>query len=139
MIYVPGVAHRKNEESHTSGIYAQFEEVRQNPVASSTHSQRVQDEALSRSLSASIIRAMRTHNPPLKVHSIGNPVRSEIRKSGGKSYLPTVLRNTAIPTKVLVEVANMNNPQDRQHLANPEWRQWFAESFVDALISHYNK
>lgn len=139
MVYVPGTAHRKNEESHTTGVYAQFEEVKRNPVASSTYSQRVQDEALSRTFAETLTRSLRAHNPPLKVHSIGNPIRSEIRKSGGKSYLPTVLRNTAVPTKVLVEVANMNNPQDRAHLANPQWRQWFAEAFVDALRSHYNR
>ena len=139
MVYVPGTAHRKNQESHTTGVYAQFEEVRKNPVASSTASQRVQDEALSRTFAETLTRSLRAHNPPLKVHSIGNPIRSEIRRSGGKSYLPTVLRNTAIPTKVLIEVANMNNSRDRQHLSNPDWRQWFAESFVDALRSHYNK
>lgn len=139
MVYVPGTAHRKNQESHTTGIYAQFEEVKRNSVASSTYSQRVQDEALSRTFADTLTRSLRAHDPPLKVHSIGNPIRSEIRRGGGKSYLPTVLRNTAIPTKVLIEVANMNNARDRAHLSNPKWRQWFAESFVDALRTHYNK
>ena len=53
-------------------------------------------------------------------------------------FLPGVLRYNNIPTKVLVEVANMNNEQDQQRLSNPLWRQWFAEAFVNALRATYN-
>lgn len=80
---------------------------------------------------------MRSNDPALKVHDAGDPIRNVIRQSGGKAYLPAVLRNTAVPTKILIEVANMTNPTDQTHLANPQWRQWFAEAFVQALRNHY--
>jgi N-acetylmuramoyl-L-alanine amidase len=81
---------------------------------------------------------MCTNDPPLKVHDAGDPIRNVIRQSGGRAYVPAVLRNAQVPTKVLIEVANMTNPADQKHLANPEWRQWFAEAFVNALRDNFN-
>ena len=51
--------------------------------------------------------------------------------------MPCVLRNTAVPTKVLLEVANMLNTTDQQRLADPKWREWLAEAIVDALKHHF--
>jgi N-acetylmuramoyl-L-alanine amidase len=42
-----------------------------------------------------------------------------------------------VPTKVLIETANLNNATDRQRLADPDWRQTFAEAYVDALMRYY--
>jgi N-acetylmuramoyl-L-alanine amidase len=38
---------------------------------------------------------------------------------------------------VLVETANLNNATDRERLADPEWRQWYANALLDALLDHY--
>jgi N-acetylmuramoyl-L-alanine amidase len=92
---------------------------------------------MSRAFAATLVSTLRTNNPPIKVHDAGDPIRNVIRQSGGRAYVPAVLRNNLIPTKVLVEVANMTNPTDQKHLADPKWRQWFAEAFVDALRNHY--
>lgn len=138
MVYVPGAQYRRDSERPSGTIYNHFDEVRRNPTATSTASQRTRDEALSRNFALTLLQTMRTNDPPLKVHDAGDPIRNVIRQSRGRAYLPAVLRNTAIPTKVLVEVANMTNPTDQQHLANPRWRQWFAEAFVDALRNHFN-
>ena len=40
-------------------------------------------------------------------------------------------------SKVLVEVANMTNETDCLRLADPQWRQTFAEAYVDALKRYY--
>ncbi len=80
---------------------------------------------------------MATNTPPLKVHDAGPPIRNVIRRSGGQTFVPAVLRNTLVPTKVLVEAANMTNPTDQQRLADPEWREWFAEAFVNAVKLHF--
>ena len=137
MVYVPGAKYRRPSERPSGGIYSRFDEVRRNPTATSTASQRIRDEALSRNFAGTLLHSMRTNKPPLKVHDAGDPIRNVIRQSGGRAYLPAVLRNTAVPTKVLIEVANMTNPTDQQHLANPEWRQWFANAFVNALRNHF--
>jgi len=43
-----------------------------------------------------------------------------------------------VPTKVLVETANLNNATDRSRLADPWWRQQFAKAYVDALKIHFD-
>lgn len=138
MVYIPGAKYRRESERPSGSIYNRFEEVRQHPTSSSTSAQLRKDEALSQNFANILLQAMRTNNPPLKVHDAGDPIRNVIRQSGGRAYVPAVLRNTLVPTKVLIEVANMTNPADQKHLANPEWRQWFAEAFVEALRRHYN-
>ncbi len=138
MIYVPGNQYRRDTETPSGSIYGRFEEARRNPTARSTAAQRKRDEALSRNFAGALLTAMRNNNPPIKVHDAGDPIRHVIRQSGGRAYLPAVLRNSAIPTKVLIEVANMTNPTDQKHLADPQWRQWFAEAFVEAIRLHYS-
>ncbi|MCK5862960.1 MAG: N-acetylmuramoyl-L-alanine amidase [Candidatus Hydrogenedentes bacterium] len=138
MVYVPGAKYRRSSERPSGSIYKRFEEVRRHPTSSSSSSQRRKDEALSQNFANTLLQAMRSNNPPLKVHDAGDPIRNVIRQSRGRAYVPAVLRNTIIPTKVLVEVANMTNPKDQKRLADPEWRQWFAEAFVTALRKHFN-
>ncbi len=138
MVYVPGAQYRRESERPSGSIYNHFEEVRRNPTASSTAAQRTRDEALSRNFALTLLQTMRTNDPPLKVHDAGDPIRNVIRQSRGRAYLPAVLRNTTVPTKVLIEVANMTNPTDQQRLADPQWRQWFAEAFVNALRNHFD-
>ena len=138
MVYIPGAKYRRSSERPSGSIYSRFDEVKRHPTSSSSSSQRKKDEALSHNFAATLLQALRTNDPPLKVHDAGDPIRNVIRQSGGRAYVPAVLRNTIVPTKVLVEVANMTNPTDQQRLADPKWRQWFAEAFVEALRNHYN-
>jgi N-acetylmuramoyl-L-alanine amidase len=60
-----------------------------------------------------------------------------IRQGKGTAYVPAVLRNNLIPTKVLVETANLNNATDRERLADPEWRQDYAQALTNALLAHF--
>ena len=84
-----------------------------------------------------LLRSLAQNTPPIKVHDTGDPIRNVIRRGGGETFVPAVLRNTMVPTKVLVETANLTNAEDRERLADPQWRQWFAEAFVAAVRAHY--
>jgi N-acetylmuramoyl-L-alanine amidase len=137
MVYVPGAQYRRDSETPSGSIYDRFAETRGHRTFTSTAPERRRDEALSHNFAETLLEAMRKHNPPLKVHSASQPIRNVIRQSGGRAYLPAVLRNCAVPTKVLIEVANMNNATDRGHLANPEWREWLASAIANALKQHF--
>ncbi len=138
MVYVPGTAYRSDKDISGSSTYKRYKEVSPNSASKSTGEERKRDEALSRVFASTLLASMRTNDPPLKVHDAGDPIRNVIRRSKTETFLPGVLRFNNIPTKVLVEVANMRNPQDQQRLSDPRWRQWFAEAFVNALRTHYN-
>lgn len=137
MVYVPGADYRRDSETPAGSLYHRYKESRGAPTATSTAAQRRKDEALSRDFAETFLRALRESRPPVKVHSAGSPVRNVIRQRGGRAYVPAVLRNCAVPTKVLIEAANMLNAQDQAALADPAWREAFAAAFVDALIRHY--
>lgn len=137
MVYVPGAQYRRDSETPGGAIYDQFAEARGHRTFTSTAEVRRRDEALSHNFAVTLLEALRTHKPPLKVHSASQPIRNVIRQSGGRAYLPAVLRNCAVPTKVLIEVANMNNATDREHLSNPEWREWLASAIANALKQHF--
>lgn len=137
MVYVPGADYRRDSETPAGSLYRRYKESRSAPTATCTASQRRKDEALSRAFAETFLGALRGSKPPVKVHSAGSPVRNVIRQRGGRAYVPAVLRNCCVPTKVLIEAANMLNAQDQAALADPAWREAFAAAFVDALIRHY--
>ncbi|MDQ1256315.1 MAG: MurNAc-LAA protein [Candidatus Hydrogenedentes bacterium] len=137
MIYIPGAKYRRDSEEPSGSEYGRYREAKEQRCVKTTAAERRRDEALSRNFADALLAAMAKHDPPIMRHSASDPVRSQIRQSGGKVYVPAVLRNTLIPTKVLIETANMTNATDCQHLADPKWREWFAEAYVDALRSFF--
>lgn len=138
MVYIPGAAYRRQCEKPEGAVYNRYQESKEQREAATTAEMRRRDEALSLNLAKQVVNSLRGHNPPIKVHSASAPIRNVIRQSGGRAYVPAVLRNALIPTKILVEVANMNNTTDRERMADPEWRQWFAEALYDALKKHFD-
>jgi len=138
MVYVPGAQYRRDGEDLTGGLYRRYAEARGVKAMSASIAERRRDEALSRNLATTLLEAMRTNTPPIKVQTTVDPIRNVIRQSGGRAYLPAVLRNTVIPTKILVEAANLTNATDCKRVADPQWRQWFAEALVAALCEHFN-
>ena len=51
----------------------------------------------------------------------------------GERTLPAVLRYSRVPTSVLVEVTNLNNPHDRKALLAASTRQRIAQAVADAV------
>ncbi len=138
MVYIPGAAYREEAESPPGGtIYTNFKEAREHRSVRFTRAELRRDEALSRSFATTLLASLRSHNPQIAVHRTSDPIRNVIQRTRTKRYVPAVLRNTLVPTKVLVETANLKNPVDRQRLADPEWRQWYAEAFVDAVRQYF--
>lgn len=137
MIYVPGTKYRQGNSVPSGGQYDRFEEARGHGNLKFSQADCIRDEALSRLFAATLAGSLARHKPPVKVHSSGNSIRNVIRQGGGRTFVPAVLRNSLVPTKVLVEIANLTNPTDQQRLADPQWRQAFAEAFVLAVKRYF--
>ena len=135
MIYIPGARYRRENELPEGAVYARYEECQEQREASSTAAERRRDEAMSRNFAQDVMRAL--GEKQIRRHLEGDWIRSQIRQDGGRVYLPAVLRNTQIPTKILIEMANITNPTDCERLADPDWRQSFAEAYVDALKAYF--
>ncbi|MCC6697367.1 MAG: N-acetylmuramoyl-L-alanine amidase [Candidatus Hydrogenedentes bacterium] len=136
MVYIPGAKYRKDRETGwPPGAYDKYAEFKEHPEAKSTAEERRRDEALSRNFAVTLLEQL--GKAQIKRHSVGDPVRNVIRQSGGKEYVVAVLRNTEVPTKVLIECANLTNPTDCKWISQPWWRQRFAEAYVEALKAYY--
>ncbi len=67
-----------------------------------------------------------------------SPLRSYHYRNGRKT-LPAILRYSKIPISVLVEVANLNNAQDRQQLLKERTRQRIANQLAQSIKNHFRK
>ncbi len=136
MVYIPGARLRKAEEGHSGAEYSRYAEVQEARYVRTTSAEHRRDEALSRNFAVVLLDELGKHR--IQRHKESDPIRAQIRQNGGVEYVPAVLRGNLVPTKVLIEVANLSNPTDCERLADPAWRQQFAEAYVAALKAFYN-
>ena len=138
MVYIPGAAYRRDEETPENEVFDKYAEARAMRTVKTTATQRQHDEAMSYNFANTIIKTLSaTKKPALPVAGVGEPIRNVIRQKGGKMYVPAVLRNCIIPTKVLVETANLMSADDRKNLSDPAWRQAYAEALLRAINSYF--
>ncbi len=50
-----------------------------------------------------------------------------------------MVRYNAVPAKLLLEICNMNNAEDRRLLTTRGFRQSLAQSLVDGLLGYYGQ
>ena len=134
-IFVPGYKYRRSTKSYKNASYAKYAEGRSHNTYSSTSSERKTDETLSRKFATVVMDELGKHR--IKRNNGGNAIRGEIQKSRNTVFVPAVLNYTKVPTKILIETANLQNPTDRQRLADPWWRQEYAKAYVSALKRFY--
>lgn len=136
MVYIPGSKYRYDrEQPGPASFYSKYKEYNESPEFRCTAAERLRDEALSRNFAEVVLQEL--GNKQIRRHKESDPIRNVIRRSETEIWLPAVLRNTIIPTKVLIETANLNNSTDQERLSDPEWRELFAEGFVEALKVYY--
>lgn len=133
MVYIPDAQLRQGSFGKSGGAYQARAEVREQPRVSFSWQSRVQSEGLSRDLADRIIDGFRAQGLP--IHPF-KPVREKIIRRRSE-YVPAVLRYNEVPAKVLVEVCNLANDQDRKLLLTRSHRQKMAEAIVSGLLSYY--
>jgi N-acetylmuramoyl-L-alanine amidase len=133
MVYVPGEKFLLGTYGKSGEPYASRREVREEPRVSFSRRERIEAEGVSRDLAERVVAAFRSAELPL--HAF-DPIRRNVIR-GGREWVPAILRYNRIPARVLVEVCNLNNPEDRQLLLTPAYRERVAEAIVDALIRFY--
>lgn len=117
MIYVPGREHRRTLPAGVSA--ADLDRA----------------EGLSRSLAREVVASLRAGK--LAVHPF-LPIRDHVIRSG-RRWIPAVLRASRVQHSLLIEIANLNNPSDRDLIVRSEFRQRMANAVVDALGRYYSK
>jgi N-acetylmuramoyl-L-alanine amidase len=135
MAYIPAARMRDESYGKSGQIYEVRQEFRESPRVEFPWSQRVQSEGLSRQLAKQVIGAF--EGLGLAVHPF-TPVRDHIIRNRSE-WVPAVLRYNSVPSKMLLEVCNLNNELDRKLLQTRSYRQHVAEAVLKGLLAYYGQ
>jgi N-acetylmuramoyl-L-alanine amidase len=135
MAYLPAAELVAGSFGKSGAVYTSRKEVQEKPSVSFSQQQRVESEGLSRELAKQIIAAFSGRDLP--VHPF-KPVRDKIIRNNG-TWVPAVLRYNSVPAKILLEVCNLANEQDRRLVQTRAYRQKVAEAVVQGLLAYYGQ
>jgi N-acetylmuramoyl-L-alanine amidase len=135
MAYIPAADMRDGSFGKNGPVYTVRKEVQESPRVTFARDDRVRSEGLSRELAKQVVAAFQAAGLP--VHPF-KPVRDKIIRNNGE-WVPAVLRYNSIPAKILLEVCNLANDQDRKLIQTRSYRQQVAEAVVRGLLAYYGQ
>ena len=135
MAYIPGERYVKGTFTKTAPIYLARAEVRESPTVSQSDTEALLAEGLSTKLAESIIDSFRKQG--LKVHPY-QPVRDNVVRQG-REWVPAVIRYNKIPARLLLEVCNLGNPEDRRLMQTKAYRQELAEAIHEGILDFFRE
>jgi N-acetylmuramoyl-L-alanine amidase len=133
MVYVPGERYLRDRYGKTGPAYAAYREVKEQPVVSFNRKERVASEGASTALANGIITALREAGLPVHPFS---PVRTHVIRAG-REWVPAILRYNRVPNRVLVELANLGNEEDRALMKTRGFRDALADSLASAVVAFF--
>jgi N-acetylmuramoyl-L-alanine amidase len=133
MAYIPGERHAQGTFKKSGQVYLARAEVRESPTVTLSKSEALRAEGLSRDLARSIIASFA--NLDLKVHPY-EPVRDNVVR-GGREWVPAVIRYNKVPSRVLLEVCNLGNADDRKLMQTKAYRQTVARAIYEGIVRHF--
>ena len=135
MAYVPGERFVRGSFSKTQSVYLARSEVRESPTVTHTEEDALRAEGLSTELAEAVIDAFdrsRLHVHPFK------PVCNNVVRDG-KEWVPAIIRYNKVPTRILLEICNLGNPEDRKLIATKKYRENVASAISRGIIDFYAK
>ncbi|HVS01676.1 MAG TPA: N-acetylmuramoyl-L-alanine amidase [Thermoanaerobaculia bacterium] len=135
MVYVASAGLTAGRSGRTGVVYASRREVQERPVVEFSWRERTESEGLSRDLAEKTIAAFASAGLPVHPYK---PVREKIIRQRSE-FVPAVLRYNAVPAKMLVEVCNLANDQDRRLIQTRAFRQQVAEAIVAGILAYYGE
>ncbi len=133
MIYVPGEKFLSGSYAKSGEPYTSRREVREAPRVSFSRREKIASEGVSTDLAERFVASFRQAGLPLHPFQ---PIRRNVIR-GGRAWVPAILRYNRIPARVLIEVCNLNNPDDRKLLRTRGYREKVAGAIADALVAFY--
>jgi N-acetylmuramoyl-L-alanine amidase len=130
MAYIPGERWVRGTYTKTGGAYLARAEVRESPTVSQSDQEALLAEGLSNQLASSVVAAFR--DAKLQVHPY-QPVRDNVVRNG-REWVPAVIRYNKVPARLLLEVCNLGNVEDRRLMKTRKFRQDVAEAIQEGLV-----
>jgi len=134
MAYIASASLSHGRYGKRGAAFAARREYQEGPVVEFSLAERRESEGLSRNLGEAILDSFRRHG--LAVYD-QKPLRDKIIRHRKPPFVPAVLRYNAVPAKVLLEICNLNNGEDRARIQTREFRQRVAEAVTAAIVDYY--
>ncbi|HSK77052.1 MAG TPA: N-acetylmuramoyl-L-alanine amidase [Thermoanaerobaculia bacterium] len=135
MAYIPAADMRGDRYGKNGAVYTSRKEVQESQFVTFPRESRIKSEGLSRELAKQVIAAFQEGKLP--VHPF-KPVRDKIIRNDS-AWVPAVLRYNSVPSKILLEVCNLANDEDRKLIQTRAYRQKVAEAVVRGLLAYYGQ
>lgn len=132
MVYVPDGRHFPSRVTPPARL-KRYKETRGNTF---NNTRRAVQKAQARSLQFATNYVKSSRDRGVRVHR-QKPIRSLIYRNPTRPFVPAVIRFNRVPTRVLIEICNLNNPNDQNLLKRPDFRQKVADAFVSAVMRTY--
>lgn len=95
----------------------------------------IEGESQSRKLAKELLKSFKNNEIILHPYE---PIREKIIRY--KNYwLPAVLKMNLVPTKILIEILNLNNEEDRKNLLSKEFREKLSQAIFDGIVSYFQE
>ncbi len=133
--YIPASSLTSGSFAKAGAVYESRREFREQPKVQQSLQRRRRGEGFSRELAEHLARAFERNR--LKLHPY-QPIRDRIYR-GRYAWVPAVLRHNLVPARVLVEICNLANPEDREALATAAFRQRVAEALVQGIRAYFGE
>jgi N-acetylmuramoyl-L-alanine amidase len=133
MIYIPAERYVTGSYRKSEQVYLARAEVREHPVVRHSEEESLEAEGLSRDLAEAMIDSF--EDDRLNVHPF-NPVRDSVVRDG-REWVPAIIRYNLVPTRLLLEICNLGNPEDRSLIKTKRYREEIAGAIYRGLVNFY--
>ncbi len=135
MVYIPGADYYTGNLKKTDQVYLSRKEAKSgNNQVSHTRKDRLRAEGYSMDFADQIRKQCVQAKIPM--HS-NQPIRKFVVRNKS-CWVPGILRYCKVPTRILIELANLQNSNDVKRIKNPDYRESLARMYVDALKEHFS-
>ena len=100
-----------------------------------SRSERIRAQRVSRKFAETICNALGKNDIPVYK---GAPIRTVIYRGNRPGFVVPVLKYNAIPTRILIETANLKNKSDLANIRNYKFREKYARALVEGIIDHFD-
>lgn len=135
MAYIPGERFVQGSYQKNAGVYLARAEVREKPVVTHSEKESLFAEGVSRDLADSIIQSF--EDSGLKTHPFA-PIRDNVVR-GGREWVPAVIRHNVVPTRLLLEICNLGNRNDRALMKTKKYRQDVAQAIYRGIVDFFEE
>jgi len=135
MVYIPDANLSRGPNPNGGRKYRKYREYRYQPKVELFYKERIRAEKCSRQLAEAICASLKRGGFKL---GTSTPIRTRIYRGSRDPFVPAVIRWNKVPTKILLEVANLQNRNDARKISDYNYRESYSRAVVDGIYDYFD-